>query len=160
MAAHSERVCNALRRDGEACRARAITPDGKCAAHGGLVNMAEVGRLGGRASVRRRLGIDGDDALRRKARATLDGMLDSDDPRVQIQAARSLFSYSQTPTPREDAHQPIPPPVLASGRRPTGLADVLVLATELGVDVGQLTLQRENAELRAENERLRNKPAG
>jgi hypothetical protein len=109
MAGEAKRRCSATNKRGEACGARAITPDGRCAIHGGVVDPSELGRKGGRASVRSRLGLGpevADDDLREKARARLNSMLDSDDEKTQLSSAKSLYSYGATPAP--------------SDRRPTG----------------------------------------
>jgi hypothetical protein len=50
--------------------------------------------------------------------------------------------------------------VLADGSRVTGLRDVLALADELEIDIGQRDLADENAQLRAELEQLRAHLAG
>jgi hypothetical protein len=160
MVDRSERICNATRKDGQPCQARALTADGRCAAHGGLVDMRAAGRLGGKASVRSRLGFGpdvADDELREKARRRLNAMLDSKDEKLQLVAARSLFSYGTTPAPSADAAESAaPPPTLQDGRRVTGLADVLELADQLGVSVEPLReLRDENAQLRSELEQLR-----
>jgi hypothetical protein len=59
--------------------------------------MRELGRKGGKQSVRSRNGIADDqvatDALRRKARRTLEEMLSSPDESKRLAAARSLYSY-------------------------------------------------------------------
>jgi hypothetical protein len=65
--------------------------------------MRELGRAGGKASVRSRLGldVDADDNLRAKARTRLDAMLDSDNPQHVLAAAKSLFSYASSKAPAE-----------------------------------------------------------
>ena len=95
--------CSAVTRAGLPCRAVA-GPDGLCSAHSGALNMRELGRRGGLASVRSRLGLGpdvADDDLREKARARLNSMLDSSDERTQLSAAKSLYSYGATPAPSD-----------------------------------------------------------
>jgi hypothetical protein len=82
---------------GEPCGSRAITKDGKCAAHSGIVDMRAIGMAGGRASVRSRLGLDpelADGRLRKKAKAALEALLDSEDEGRRLSAARALYSYA------------------------------------------------------------------
>ena len=68
--------------------------------------MRELGRAGGKASVRRRLGLDlgADESLRAKARRRLEAQLDSDDERLAQAAARALYSYGPAKPPA-DAEQ-------------------------------------------------------
>jgi hypothetical protein len=65
--------------------------------------MRELGRKGGKASVKSRLGldVDADESLRAKARQRLHSMLDSDNPQLALRAAQSLFSYSSAKPPNE-----------------------------------------------------------
>jgi hypothetical protein len=67
--------------------------------------MRELGRKGGRASVRSRLGLGDDlpDALRAKARKRLDAALDDPDPKIRLAAARAIASYSPERPPVEAA---------------------------------------------------------
>jgi hypothetical protein len=62
-----------------------------------------MGRAGGKASVRSRLGldVDADDSLREKARQRLHSMLDCENPQLALRAAQSLFSYSSAKPPAE-----------------------------------------------------------
>jgi hypothetical protein len=97
-----KRTCSATNRRGEPCGSRAVTPDGRCAIHGGLVDPSELGRKGGKASGRARSGLGPDvvDAdLRERARNRLYDMLDSDNEATRLSAAKSLFSYATTPAP-------------------------------------------------------------
>jgi hypothetical protein len=63
--------------------------------------MRELGRAGGKASVRRRLGFDlgADESLRAKARRRIEAQLDSDDERLAQAAARALYSYGPAKPP-------------------------------------------------------------
>ena len=96
--------------------------------------MRELGRRGGKVSPQTRLRKTADDDLREQVRDTLSRALRGEEvPKAALDAARSLFSY------RADA-----PPVergldgeyggerMPDGTRPTGLADVVNLAAELG----------------------------
>jgi hypothetical protein len=49
--AAANRTCTATNKRGEPCSARAVTAEGLCAIHGGLVDPQEIGRKGGQASV-------------------------------------------------------------------------------------------------------------
>jgi hypothetical protein len=68
--------------------------------------MRELGRKGGKASVRSRLGlnVDADTSLREKARKRLEAQLDSPDERLAQAAARALYSYGPAKPPA-DAEQ-------------------------------------------------------
>jgi hypothetical protein len=99
------RICKGTRKDGQPCGARAMTADGLCAAHGGLVDMAAIGQAGGQARSRSVLGINdevADDRLRAKAKRRLEELLDSDDESKRLAAARSLYSYQATKPPAEE----------------------------------------------------------
>jgi hypothetical protein len=85
----------------------------------------------------------------------LEGLLRSEDERIRIQAAKGLYSYSATPALSPGDAEPAEPVFMADGRRATGIRDVLALADELDVDVGQHELADENARLRAEVKQLR-----
>ena len=64
-----------------------------------------LGKAGGVASVRSRLGIDpeiADGRLRRKAKARLEALLDSGDEAKALAAARSLYSYSPSRAPADE----------------------------------------------------------
>lgn len=65
--------------------------------------MAELGRKGGKASVRSRLGldVDADVTLREKARKRLERQLDSPDERLAQAAARALYSYGPAKPPAD-----------------------------------------------------------
>jgi hypothetical protein len=52
--------------------------------------MREAGRLGGRASVRKRLGIDGDAELRERARRRLLEAIGSSDEKLALAASRAI----------------------------------------------------------------------
>jgi hypothetical protein len=106
MTSGERRRCSATNRHGEPCKAWAMTPDGRCAMHGGLVDPSALGRAGGLASVRVRNGLGpevADDDLRERARSRLRDMLDSDDEKTRLAAARSLFSYGTTTPPGDGA---------------------------------------------------------
>jgi hypothetical protein len=121
--------------------------------------MAAIGARGGRASVRKRLGVNGDDALRETARRRLLEAISGDDARLALQASRAVFSYGSSPPPT-DAPEPTPEPPTIAGVRVTGISDVVLIANELGVDIGQNELRLEVERLRLENERLRSQLAG
>jgi hypothetical protein len=92
-----ERRCKATNKAGQPCRSTSVDSSGYCAAHGGKVDMRELGSKGGRQSVRSRLGVDdslADEALRRKAGRRLESLLDSPDESKRLSAARALYSYS------------------------------------------------------------------
>jgi hypothetical protein len=58
---------------------------------------AAIGMAGGRVSVRSRLGLDpelADGRLRKKAKAALEVLLDSEDEGRRLSAARALYSYA------------------------------------------------------------------
>jgi hypothetical protein len=120
--------------------------------------MRRIGQLGGRASVKKRLGLNGDAELRAAARDRLLQAIASSDEKVALMASRSIFSYGQTPVPA-DVPEPVPPVTMSDGSRATGISDVVRLANELGVDVGQDELRLEVERLRLENERLRSQLA-
>jgi hypothetical protein len=106
MANAEQRKCNGTNRHGEPCGARAMTPEGKCAMHGGLVDPSAMGKAGGRASARIRNGFGpevADDDLRELARSSLRDALKSDDEKTRLAAARSLFSYGTTTPPGDGA---------------------------------------------------------
>jgi hypothetical protein len=65
--------------------------------------MRELGRKGGKASVRSRLGldVDADVTLQEKARRRLEAQLDSDDERLAQAAARALYSYGPAKPPAD-----------------------------------------------------------
>jgi hypothetical protein len=97
----------------------------------GVVDMKAIGRQGGKASVRSRLGldVDADDNLRAKARRRLDAMLDDKDPRVALRAAQSLFSYSSAKPPADQVAD-------AAGYGPK-----VVTASELMTRAGHSSMQ-------------------
>jgi hypothetical protein len=130
---------------------------GLCDAHSrGIEGMRQLARRGGVASAKARNAIDPDN-LRLEARRQLQELLSSSDARVRLSAARSLFSFGSQSPPVPDVAEPAPEPVvLTSGKRPTGLGDVLELARELEVDVPVMReLELENVRLREENAKLR-----
>jgi hypothetical protein len=68
--------------------------------------MRELGRKGGRASVKSRHGLTdevADDELRGLARKRLREMLDSGHPQHVLSAAKSLFSYASSKAPADAA---------------------------------------------------------
>jgi hypothetical protein len=91
------------------------------------------------------------------ARKQLEELLGSNDQRIRLQAARSLYSFGSQPAPTPDeAEPPGPPPTLADGSRVTSLGDVLELARELQVGIPVLDeLEHENTRLKAELAQLR-----
>lgn len=105
----SKRRCRALNRAGEPCGRRA-SDDGYCTAHGpNAQDLRELGKRGGVASVRSRLGIDpevADGRLRMKAKARLEALLDSGDEAKALAAARSLYSYSPSKAPADEDDPP------------------------------------------------------
>jgi hypothetical protein len=100
--------CEGTNTRGERCGKRAVR--GRfCLVHAGAQDMAALGHAGGKASVRSRLGLDPELAngrLRKKAKARLEAMLDSDDERTVLTAARSLYSYSPTRAPSDEDDPP------------------------------------------------------
>jgi hypothetical protein len=109
-----KRTCIALNRRGEPCGSRAITPDGRCAIHGGVVDPSELGKKGGRANGRVRSGLGPevvDSDLRERARAKLHELLDSKNEATRLSAAKSLFSYATTPAPNAYTPTTTPPSI-------------------------------------------------
>jgi hypothetical protein len=123
--------------------------------HGGLVDPREAGRLGGKARVRNRLGIGGDGELREKARLRLLEAINSPDEKTALAASRAIFSYSSTPAPTPPPAELAVLPRMADGSRPTGIADVIEFAAELGVDCLPVATRDELVQLRAEVDQLR-----
>jgi hypothetical protein len=127
----SQPQCAGTNKRGDPCEATIVGPDGFCRAHSpnGL-DMRELGRKGGKASVRSRLGLGDDlpDALRGKARKRLDAALDDPDPRIRLQAARAIASYSPERPPAEQQ------PEQQQGRPlAMSIGDLCAAAVELGV---------------------------
>jgi hypothetical protein len=128
--------------------------------HGGRVDPSAMGRAGGRASVRMRHGLGpevADDDLRERARSRLRDMLDSDDEKTRLAAARSLFSYGTTTPPGDDAAR-VPYPAPSIEYDYTKILDVLEEAGVLhrgrrpaDVDLPEITRLRQRvAELEAQ----------
>jgi hypothetical protein len=131
MGLNAKRTCNATNRRGKPCQARAVTPDGKCAMHGGLTDPRELGRRGGQVRPNTKLREAADDDLREKARAVLLEQLEGEDERRRFEAAKSLFSYraAQPPTER-DLGGNDGGISAASGRKVVDLADILEFCVE------------------------------
>ena len=149
----NERTCSARTKRGERCRARAVTPEGHCAMHGGLTDPRELGRLGGQSRSRKLLGISdtvADENLRAKAKKALEQALSSENDQVRLRAAQSLYSYRAAPPPSEREEQaPTDGRFLADGRRVVNLADVLELCLEGGVTGIFESAQMQDVILRA-----------
>src|SRR5690349_1427016 len=96
----SNRTCRAENKHGEPCRARAVTAEGLCAIHGGLVDPQAIGRKGGSRSPLTKLRREADDGLREQARAVLSKALRGEDvDKAQLDAAKSLFAYRAAAPP-------------------------------------------------------------
>jgi hypothetical protein len=88
---------------GQACRAPTVGDDGWCSAHRPGSNMAELGRLGGKASVKAKQDKErhARDRLRRRVDRDFDKVysafmagLESPDPSVRFRAASQLLSQA------------------------------------------------------------------
>ncbi len=90
--------CSAIKRNGGPCQAIAGS-DGLCSIHGGRQDPRELGQKGGRGRTRNQ---DGAVAASEKGRAKLLELIQSDDPKVAISAARALFSYGPQKPPAEE----------------------------------------------------------
>ena len=128
-------ACKGKNRLGRPCGKTAVE-DGYCRAHhpdpAKRQDMAALGRRGGLVSPETQLRKAADDELRDEARETLRKALRGDDvPKSALDAARSLFSYraDAPPSDTEDRGEYAGP--LVDGHRPTSLADVLRVATDL-----------------------------
>jgi hypothetical protein len=158
MEANSKRPqaprCSATNRAGQRCGSVA-GPDGLCSIHGGRTDPVELGRRGGLASVRSRLGLGpdvADDDLREKARARLNSMLDSDDEKTQLSAAKSLFSYGATP-PSDG--RPTGAPAASIAHDHKAIRDNLERYGVIAYRPGSEAASERFVELRAEVEALR-----
>jgi plasmid stability protein len=132
MSSATKRICRSHNKRGEPCSARAVTVEGFCAVHGGLVDPATIGRKGGKASklTKLRRAVRQDDELREEARQVLARALRGEEvPKAALDSARSLFSY------RSDV-----PPAGEQAARPTGPAKIIVLRdiVELAVQCGEV----------------------
>jgi hypothetical protein len=148
MAANSKRTCSGTNKRGEPCGATAGS-DGLCSVHSGRTDPKELGRKGGLASVRSRLGISPqvvDDQLRGLARKQLEALLSDPDPRVRLSASRALYSYSPTTPPGVPV--PTNDPMLGSVR--DRLIDRIA-----GLSARAEKPVEQAARLEAENQRLR-----
>ena len=105
-------LCRGTTKAGKPCRAIA-GGGGLCAIHAGRVDPCAIGRSGGLARTRSQLGISpelADDQLRAQARRRLEALVNSDDERTALAAARALYSYGPQRPPAGEAqteHQPI-----------------------------------------------------
>jgi hypothetical protein len=83
MASATKRTCRAHNKRGEPCGARAVTADGLCAIHGGVVDPKAIGRKGGRGRTRKGMGGKQLSAsLRERLRASID-----EDPLAEVLVA-------------------------------------------------------------------------
>jgi hypothetical protein len=128
MSSAVKRTCKALNKRGEPCQSRALTVDGLCAIHGGLVDPQVIGRKGGSAPKMTRLRKEADDGLREQARAVLARALAGEDvPKAALDSARSLFSYRPSvPLPGEQAREQTAGKVVVLG-------DLIRVAIECGL---------------------------
>jgi hypothetical protein len=128
--------CRGTNRRGQPCQRRA-TDNGCCVVHAGKLDMRAIGRRGGQQSVRSRLGLDpevADGRLRKKAKARLEELLDSDDETKRLAAARALYSVGpQKPPPDEGRASSWQPPAFSDSRRITSLADVIDFTAQIGL---------------------------
>jgi Family of unknown function (DUF5763) len=95
--------CRAVKSNGERCRAIAGS-GGYCSLHSDPGRARELGKLGGRGRTRSVLSIDptvADDDLRAQARRRLELLVNSEDERTALAAARALYSYSAQRPPDE-----------------------------------------------------------
>jgi hypothetical protein len=95
--------CEATNVRGERCGKRAVR--GRfCLVHAGAQNMVELGRRGGQVSPQARLREAVDDEIRGQARDVIKRGLagDSSVTKMQLDAARSLFSYRAGSPPQRD----------------------------------------------------------
>jgi hypothetical protein len=90
-----KRICSATTSAGNPCKAQAVTADGLCAAHGGLVDMQAIGRRGGerrgKAEQLERL------TDREQAMAALRRALDGGNKAAMVAAAKALIEHDLTP---------------------------------------------------------------
>jgi hypothetical protein len=100
-----ESLCRATKADGTRCQVYAGS-DGFCDIHGGRQDPRELGRKGGQARTRSVLAIDpavADEDLRAQARRRLELLVNSEDERTALAAARALYSYGPQRPPDEPA---------------------------------------------------------
>jgi hypothetical protein len=104
-AERSKRKCKGTNTMGQPCRAPTVGGDGWCSAHrpGAVNRMSELGKLGGKASVKAKQDKErhARDRLRRhvdrnfeKVWAAFEAGLDSPDPSVRFRAASQLLSQA------------------------------------------------------------------
>jgi hypothetical protein len=98
--------CLKVKANGEQCGARAVTPEGLCSIHGGLVDPAAIGRKGGQKTAGpgdqralAKLVADNDD-LRSMAQKVFKDALNSEIPSERLAAAKAIASVApERPVP-------------------------------------------------------------
>ena len=89
-----KRICSATTSAGKPCRAVAVTADGLCAAHGGLVDMQAIGKQGG---LRRGKTAELEPLTdREQAMAALRRALDGGNMAAMVAAAKALLEFDRT----------------------------------------------------------------
>jgi hypothetical protein len=83
----AKRACRGVTRAGQPCRSTSIGADGYCTSHSPATNMAELGRLGGKARGRKR-DESASDALEALATKSLTELLSSGSATARVQAAK------------------------------------------------------------------------
>jgi hypothetical protein len=104
--------CRGTTKSGQPCQSFAVTKEGFCSVHGGLVDAAAIGRKGGQQRTRNLLGLDdsvADESLRAKARRKLESILDGGDSAAALRAATALYSYRSQQPPHEQQPEPSRP---------------------------------------------------
>jgi hypothetical protein len=98
--------------------------------------MRELGRKGGKASVRSRLGldVDADVTLREKARKRLEAQLDSDNERSAQAAARALYSYGPAKPPADAEPETWPQSIEHRGVTIARILEIAVFEAQGAVD--------------------------
>ena len=91
-----KRICSATTSAGKPCKAAAVTADGLCAAHGGLVDMKTIGRQGG---LRRGKTAELELTDREQAMAALRRALDGGNKAAMVAAAKALIEHDLSPQP-------------------------------------------------------------
>ena len=91
--------CRGINKRGERCRSPIVNDDGLCPSHSGAVNMREIGRKGGQASiydplVDDALGATADAKVRKLARQKLNELIDDENTQIALRACIAVAAFS------------------------------------------------------------------